>query len=149
MVREDMLNSKHLRMVSLQQLFIMKTESKRQKQVAEVVKRNFSMILFQDGSYIYGSEPMVTVTEVKMSPDMSIAKVYLSIYNTENKQAVLLGLQHHISQLRQSLSQRIRRHVRRIPSLDLYLDDTLDEMYRLNNLFDRLHDENQMGDEEE
>jgi ribosome-binding factor A len=127
----------------------MKSESKRQKQTAEIVKRNFSMILFQDGSYIYGSEPMVTVTEVKMTPDMSIAKVYLSVYNTENKQAVLLGLQHHITQLRQTLAHRIKRHVRRIPSLDLYLDETLDEMNRLNNLFDRLHDEHQMGDEEE
>jgi ribosome-binding factor A len=127
----------------------MKTESKRQKQAAEVIKRNFSMVLFLDGTYIYGSEPMVTVTQVKLSPDMSIAKIYLSIYNTENKEAVLMGMQHQIHQLKQALAHRIKRHVRRVPDLDLYLDETLDEMYKLNNLFDQLHETNQMGDEEE
>lgn len=124
-------------------------ESKRQKQVAEVIKRNFGLVLQQEGSYIYGSEALVTVTGVKMTPDMSIAKIYLSVYNRENKQAVILELQEHLHRLRQSLVNRIRKHVRRIPDINLYLDDTLDEMYRLNELFDRLESENQMGSKEE
>ncbi|MEM9920539.1 MAG: 30S ribosome-binding factor RbfA [Bacteroidota bacterium] len=120
-------------------------ESKRQKQVAELIKRNFGTLLQQEGGYIYGTEALVTVTSVKMSPDMSIAKIYLSVYNTENKQAVILEMEDAIFRLRQSLSQRIRRHVRRIPDIQFYLDDTLDEMYRLNELFNRLEKENQMG----
>ena len=126
----------------------MKTESKRQLQVAEVIKRNFSMVIFQEAAYIVGSEPLVTVTNVKMSSDLSIAKIYLSIYNTENKQAVLLALQDQLSRLRQSLSQRVRNHVRRIPLLDLYIDETLDEMSRLNNLFDRIHETEKNDDAE-
>ena len=55
-------------------------ESKRQKQVAELIKRNFGTLLQQEGAYIYGSEALVTVTSVKMSPDMSLAKIYLSVY---------------------------------------------------------------------
>jgi len=120
-------------------------ESKRQKQVTELVKRNFGILLQQEGGMIYGHEVLVTVTSVKMSPDMSIAKIYLSVYNTENKQAVILQMEDSIYHLKQSFVQRVRKHMRRIPDLQFYLDDTLDEMYRLNALFDRLGNENQMG----
>ena len=123
-------------------------ETKRQKQIAAVVKRNFSVILQQEGSYIYGVEVLVTVTDVKMSPDLGIAKIYLSVYNTENKQAVILSLEQHMHRLRQNFAQRIRKQVRRIPNIDFYLDDTLDEMYRLNELFDRLDNEDQLGKKE-
>ncbi|MEM1327295.1 MAG: 30S ribosome-binding factor RbfA [Bacteroidota bacterium] len=122
--------------------------SKRQLQVAEQIKRNFGIILQQEGSYIYGTEPLVTVTSVKMSPDMGIAKIYLSVYNTEDKQSVILLMEEQYAQLRQSLGNRLKRHMRRIPELQFYEDDTLDEMYRLRNLFDQLGSENQMGQEE-
>lgn len=112
-------------------------DSKRQLQVAELVKRNFSMVLQQEGSYIY-DDALVTVTNVKMSPDLSLAKIYLSVYNTENKQAVLLKLEDQQHRLKQIFSQRIRKHIRRIPELAMYIDETLDEMYRLDALFDRL-----------
>lgn len=124
-------------------------ETKRQKQIAELIRRNFSMVLQSEGNYIYGPEVMVTVTNVKMSPDLSQAKIYLSVYNTENKQAPILELEENLVRLRQSLATRVRRHVRRVPEISVYLDDTLDEMYRLNALFKKLHDDNQMGEPEE
>ena len=127
----------------------MAKESKRQRQVGEMIKRHFSTLLQQEGILIYGSEVMVTVTQVKMSPDLMIAKVYLSVYNTDNKQAVLLLMEENRYRLQQNFYQRIRKHVRRAPELQYFLDDTLDEMYRLRSLFGRLEDENQMGREEE
>ncbi len=113
-------------------------ETKRQQQTGEIIKRNFGIVLQQEGSYIYGSEILVTVTQVKMSPDLGIAKIYMSVYNTENKQAPILQLQENIHRLRQILGQRVRKHVRRIPHVQFYLDDTLDEMYRLNEIFNGL-----------
>lgn len=123
-------------------------ETKRQKQVGEVIRRNFSIVLQQEGQYIF-HDALVTVTNVVMSPDLGIAKVYLSIYNTDNKQAVLLSMLEDQSHLKQALGHRVRKHVRRVPELQFFLDDTLDEMYRLNDLFDKLHAEKQMGNEEE
>ena len=123
-------------------------ETKRQKQIGEQVRRQFSEVLQQEGRYFAG-DALVTVTSVKMSPDLGIAKIYLSVYNTDNKQEVLMQLRQETVRLRQSLARRLRRHVRRIPEVDMYLDDTLDEMYRLNALFDKLRDEDQMGLEEE
>ncbi len=124
-------------------------ETKRQKQVAELVKRNFSIVLQQEGSYIYGSQALVTVTQVVMSPDMSLAKIYLSVYNQENKQEVILEMENELIRLKQALAYRIKKHLRRIPDINFYLDDTLDEMYRLNHLFNELHEANQMGTDEE
>lgn len=112
-------------------------ESKRQLQVGEVIKRNFSIVLQNEGSYIYG-DAMVSVTKAVVSPDLSQAKIYLSIYGTENKQAVLLEIENQLHGLKQSLVHRIKKHVRRIPSIAVYIDDTLDEMERLNKLFDSL-----------
>ena len=123
-------------------------ETKRQRQVAELVKRNFSIVLQQEGLYLYGQEPLVTVTGVKVTPDFGLAKIYLSIYNTENKQAVILQMEEERVRLRQSLAYRIRKHVRRIPEIAFYIDETLDEMYRVDALFNRLRQENQMGNED-
>jgi ribosome-binding factor A len=112
--------------------------SKRQNQVASIIKRNFSMVLQQEGSYIYGVQALVTVTEVQITPDMGEAKIYLSVFNIEDKQTVLLELEENIARLKNLLAQRIRQHLRKTPNIKLFLDDTLDEMYRINEIFDRI-----------
>lgn len=121
-----------------------KQMSKRQRQVAEMIRRNLSAVLQQEGSYIYG-DALVTVTNVILTPDLLNAKIYLSIYNTDNKQAVLLMMAEERSRLQQGLAQRVRKQIRRVPQIVFYEDDTLDEMYRVNDLFKRLEDEDQMG----
>ena len=124
------------------------SETKRMRQVAELIKRNFGLVLQSEGPYIYGTQAFVTVTDVKMSPDFGIARIYLSVFNIDDKQNVILQMEEDYSRLRQALGNRLKRHIRRIPNLQFYLDDTLDEMYRLNHLFDELHDNKQMGEEE-
>ena len=118
-------------------------ETKRMLQVAELIKRNFGIVLQAEGSYIYGTEPFVTVTNVKMSPDLGIAKIYISIYNIEDKYNVILQMEEEMARLRSALYHRIRKHLRKMPDLKFFEDDTLDEMYRLNQLFDRLEEEKQ------
>ncbi len=120
-------------------------ETKRQKQVGELIKRHFSMVLQAEGSYIYGAQVLVTVTNVKMTPDFSLAKIYLSVFNTDNKQATILEMEDQQVRLKQSLAARIRKQVRRIPEIAFYLDDTVDEMYRINAMFEQLHQNNHMG----
>ncbi len=122
-------------------------ETKRQRQVAELVKRNFSVVLREEGSYIYGTQALVTVTQVNMSPGLGIAKIHLSIWNTENKQAVILSLHEDQTRLRQALAKRLKRHLRRMPHIDIYEDETIDEMYKVDGIFDKLYDENQMGED--
>lgn len=110
----------------------------RQEQVAELVRRNMGTVLQNEGSYIYGATPFVTVTEVQTTSDLGIARIYLSVWNTEDKQAVVLKLEEEYSRVRQALGYRLKNQLRRIPELQFYLDDTLDEMYRLREVFDEL-----------
>lgn len=122
-------------------------ESKRQMQTAEVIKRHFGTVLQKEGAYIYG-DAFVTVTHVKVTPDISEAKIYLSVYNVNDKEAVINRIRQSTNLLKKNLSQRVRKHIRRIPSLSFFNDATLDEMYNLNRVFDDLKARNLMGEEE-
>jgi len=123
-------------------------ETKRQKQTAEVIRRHLGHVLMMEGSYIYGSA-LVTITRVKVTPDMSESKVYLSIYNAKDKDKILESIRKSTHTLKRNLSSRIRKHVRRIPKISFYTDDTLDEQGKLDRLFVQLRESNQMGTREE
>jgi len=112
-------------------------ESKRQRQVSELIKRNFSSVLMEEGIYLYG-EALVSVTDVKMSPDLRLAKIYVSIFNVEDKDLVYDKLLKNTVSLKQELVKKIRKHVRRIPEIKIYRDDLLDEMYRIDKMLDDL-----------
>ncbi|MCC7506327.1 MAG: 30S ribosome-binding factor RbfA [Saprospiraceae bacterium] len=118
-------------------------ESIRQKQVGELIRRYFGMLLTEEGSNIYGRGKLVTVTNVKMTPDLLVAKIYISVYGTENKQEVILELEDNHQHLRQALAAKIGKQMRRMPDIEFFLDDTVDEMYRVQNLLDRVHDEDE------
>ena len=113
-------------------------ESIRQKQIGELLRRYFGMLLTEEGSNIYGRDKLVTVTEVKMTPDLLIAKIYISVYGTENKQEVILELEDNYHRLRQALASKAGKHMRRVPELEFFLDDTVDEMYRVEALLNRV-----------
>ena len=122
-------------------------ETKRQKQTAEVIRRHLGHVLMMEGSYIYGGA-LVTITKVKVTPDMSECKVYISIYNATDKEKVLENIRKNTHSLKRNLSGRIRKHVRRVPKIQFYTDDTLDEVNKMDNLFKQLRESNQMGEEE-
>ena len=123
-------------------------ETKRQKQVGELLRRQFSMVLQDEGSYIY-EKALVTVTRVNISPDLLNAKVYLSVFNTDNKQEVMMSIQENNFRLRHALASKVGKQLRRLPELQFFLDDSLDEVFRMDELFARLRATNQMGSEEE
>ena len=116
-------------------------ESIRQKQVGELIRRYFGMILTEQGGYIYGRDKLVTVTEVKMTPDLLTAKIYISVYGTEDKQEVILLLEDAMHQLRQALAGKIGKQMRRMPNIEFFLDELIDEMYRVDALLNRVNTE--------
>ena len=120
-------------------------ESKRQSQVAELIRRNFSYVIQEEAPNICGNSVMVTVSHIRMSPDLNLARIYLSVFGTENKQEPVLMLKEELVSLRSKLGQRIRKQVRNIPEIVIYLDDTVDEMYRVDALLKQLGDEGQFG----
>lgn len=113
-------------------------ESKRQQQVAELILRNFSYVLQQEGLYIYGKQPLVTVASVTVASDLQLARIYFSIYNTEEKDAVILLIREHDHRLKQAMYSRLKKHLRRMPAFEYFIDETVDEMYRVDALFRKL-----------
>lgn len=80
---------------------------------------------------------LVTVTSVKTSPDISQSKVYVSIFPKENRQAALDKLEDLKKLLRSELAQKVR--LRHVPELIFFLDDTLDYVEKMENLFKDIH----------
>jgi len=112
-------------------------DSKRQLQVGELIKRHFSEVLLQQGSYIYNNA-LVSVTNVKMTPDLAMAKIYLSIYGPEDKRSIINRMNDNLPMLKQELANRIKKHVRRMPVIAVYEDETLDEMYRIGKMMSEI-----------
>lgn len=110
-------------------------DSVRQRQIAENIRREMSVVFQLEGRYIYG-QAMVTITGVKLTPDLGSARIYLSVFNAPTKEEVLKSINENHYRLRSTLNPRIKSLVRRIPTIEFFLDDTLDEVARLDRLFD-------------
>jgi ribosome-binding factor A len=123
-------------------------ETKRQKQINELVRRQFSMVLMEEGTYIF-DKAMVTVTNVSVSPDLQNAKIYVSVFNTDQKLEVLMAMNENSHRLRFALANKVGKQLRRIPEISFYLDESLDEFFRMDQILSNLRSNQQMGSEEE
>lgn len=108
-------------------------DSTRQLKVNELLKRELSGVLQLKGRTLFGPE-LVSVTEVRISPDLSLARVYLSVFPTDNKLAVMKAISEANSSIRFELGNRVRNQLRKIPELHFYLDDTFDQLDRIDAL---------------
>lgn len=109
----------------------------KQKKVAGLIQETLSEV-FQRENLSAARGGMVTIAGVEMSPDLLIAKVYLSLFQIRDPKAFMEDLQHHQSELRHQLGNRIRHQVRRIPQLHFYLDETMDQVFRLEEIFKQI-----------
>lgn len=109
-------------------------ESRRQQQIAREIQKEIGHLFQKSGPSIYGNA-FVTVTHVKITPDLLIARIYLSVYNTEEKQKVIDTIQAQHSEIRYRLGNAMRHQLRRIPELEFFLDDSLDYVYKMEEIF--------------
>lgn len=108
-------------------------ESTRQNKVARVVQKDLSDILQHlDSSILKGR--MVTVTMVRMSPDLSLAKVYLSIFPSKGKEESLESLKSNVKSIRNHLGQRVRNQLRIVPEIAFFIDDSMDYAEKIDEL---------------
>lgn len=113
-------------------------ETKRQQKFARVIQKELSEILQKEGWSFHGNS-IVTITMVRMSPDLSIAKVYLSIYNAENNELMLNELRSKAREIRFKLGEKIRNQVRIIPNIDFFIDDSMEYVSKMEKLFDAIN----------
>lgn len=112
-------------------------ESKRQLKVARQLQKDLSDIFQKDMQATFG-KTFVTITEVKMSPDLSQAKVYLSLLMSNDPEGLLKDIREKTKHIRNLLAIKIRHQVRIIPELLFFLDDTAEYAAKMDELISKL-----------
>lgn len=96
----------------------------RQEKMAELIRRDLSTIFQRKKDWFGGL--FISVTQVRMAPDLGLAKVYLSFMAVSDKKIALEAVKQEGWRIRKALGEKIGKQVRIIPELNFYLDDSLD-----------------------
>ena len=109
-------------------------ESNRQKKVSRLLQKELG-IIFQQKGRDFGRK-MISVTTVRISPDLGVAKVYLSIFPPDKKddEETMESVKNHSSKIRNELGQKIKSQLRVVPELAFFEDDSLDYIDNIEQL---------------
>lgn len=121
------------------------TEGKRQKQVAIEIAKELNDIFLKMGLTMYEGG-MISISSVKITPDLYEARIYLSFFQVKDAEAALEKFESLTGEIRGTLGKRMRHQLRIIPQLTFYQDDTLDYVFKIEKLLDDIKKENPNGD---
>ena len=115
-------------------------EGKRQKQIGGLIQEEINFIFQRLGlNMINGG--MVSISSVKVTPDLLEARIYVSVFNTADNKAVLKKIEERAWEIKKELATRVKHQLRRIPELKFFLDDTLDHVFKMEELFKQIKTE--------
>lgn len=109
-------------------------EGKRQRQVAGALQEELNDIFRRMGLGMIDSG-MVSISSVKITPDLLEARIYLSLFQVKDPQAVMKTIESRAWEIKKELAERVKHQLRRIPVLQFYQDDTLDYVFRMEEIF--------------
>ena len=112
-------------------------ENKRQKQIAGLLNQELAGIFQYLGLNIVDGG-MVSISSVKVTPDLLEARIYISIFNAADNKEVLKKIEHRAWEIKKELAARVKHQLRRIPELKFYLDDTLDHVFKMEEIFKQI-----------
>jgi ribosome-binding factor A len=108
-------------------------ESTRQKKVSRLIQKEVADIFLRKGNE-YAPGKLISITRVRISPDLSFAKIYLSIFPSVNNSQILQVVQNHAPKIRFDLGHKVRSQLRIIPDIVFYIDDSLDYIENIDRL---------------
>lgn len=109
------------------------TESTRQKKVARLIQKEIANIIIRRGHELAQGK-MISITKARVSPDLSYAKIYVSIFPSETREELLQVLRDHSSRIRFELGHKVRSQLRIVPEIAFFLDDSLDYIDKIDRL---------------
>jgi|SRR6188768_1279248 len=115
-------------------------EGKRQKQVAAVVSEELNDIFRRLNLNMIGGG-MVSISSVKLTPDLLEARIYVSMYKVQDENAALKKIENQAWEIKRELTNRVKNQLRRMPVIKFYLDDTLDHVFKMEELFKQINEE--------
>ena len=108
-------------------------ESTRQKKVSRLIQKELADIFLKRGNeFAHGK--LVSITRVRVSPDLSFAKVYISIFPATNQEEILKSIEEHSSKIRFDLGHKVRSQLRIVPDIAFHIDDSLDYIDKIDKL---------------
>ncbi|MDR0989623.1 MAG: 30S ribosome-binding factor RbfA [Prevotellaceae bacterium] len=107
-------------------------ETTRQNRIARLLQKELSEIFLLQTKAMHGT--LISVSAVRISPDLSIARVYLSIFPSEKSGELLANISGNMRAIRYELGARVRHQLRIIPELKFFLDDSLDYLDKIDEL---------------
>ena len=110
-------------------------ETTRQAKISRLLQKELSEIFRQQTAKLRGV--LVSVSTVRVSPDLSVAKAYLSVFPSDKAEEMLDSINHNSKTIRYELAQKVRYQLRKTPELTFYLDDSLDYLENIDNLLTR------------
>ena len=123
-------------------------EGKRQKQVSGLIQEEINLIFQRMGLNMMNGG-MVSISSVKITPDLLEARIYLSVFNAADNQSVLKKIEDRAWEVKKELAARVRNQLRRIPEIKFFLDDTLDHVFKMEELFKQIKTDESKGSGEE
>ncbi|HEX2970576.1 MAG TPA: 30S ribosome-binding factor RbfA [Bacteroidales bacterium] len=108
-------------------------ESTRQKKVSRLIQKELADIFIRRGNELSHGN-LVSITKVRISPDLSSARVYISIFPAKNQEEVLKSVEDQNSKIRFDLGQKIRTQLRLVPEITYMIDDSLDYIDNIDRL---------------
>jgi ribosome-binding factor A len=121
-------------------------EGKRQKQIAGLLNEEINLIFQKLGlSMIDGG--MVSISSVKVTPDLLEARFYLSLFQVKDTEAALKKIEERHHEIKRELASRVRHQLRSIPVLKFFKDDTLDHVFKMEEIFKQISEEKKNSDE--
>ncbi|HEU4553119.1 MAG TPA: 30S ribosome-binding factor RbfA [Chitinophaga sp.] len=115
-------------------------ETKRQKQVGQLLQKELSDI-FQRMGYNVTEGGMISISAVRVTPDLLEARVYLSMFQIKDAADMLERIKERGWEIRKELGLRVGKQLRRVPELTFFLDDTLDYVFRMEELFKKIRED--------
>ncbi|MEQ9440235.1 MAG: 30S ribosome-binding factor RbfA [Cyclobacteriaceae bacterium] len=113
-------------------------DSKRQRQFSSLLQKELSEIFQRNASSLLGTSDFVTVSRVLVSPDLGVARIYLSFMLSKQKEQLMDTIQYKKSEIRRLLGNRIGKVARIVPELVFYLDDSADYAARMDKIISDL-----------
>ena len=115
-------------------------EGKRQKQIAAVLSEEINDI-FRRLSLNMINGGMLSISSIKVTPDLLEARIYLSMYKVEDQNAALKKIENQSWEIKKELTARVKNQLKRMPVLKFYIDDTLDHVFKMEELFKKISEE--------
>lgn len=113
-------------------------EGKRQKQIAGLLQAEATNIFQRLGlNMIAGG--MVSISSVKITPDLLEARIYLSLFQVKDNEAALKKIEDRAWEIKKEIAARVKHQLRMIPEIRYYLDDTLDHAFKMEELFKKIN----------